>query len=265
MPARGGRGVLLGLAVAAAAAALAARLLGWGRPRAAVRLFLPEELARYRGGPEDPGLYLALLGRVYDVSSGRRHYEPGAHYRGFAGRDASRAFVTGDYSEAGLVDDVSDLSLSEMLTLQHWLSFYEKKYTFVGKVIGRFYGEDGLPTPELTHVEAMITKGLEASKQERKEKQQFPPCNAEWSAAKGSRFWCSQNSGGVSRDWIGVPRKLYKPGAKEPHCVCVRPTGPPSEQTPSDPTHRNHGDLDHPGLQEYPGCPPLATTCSFPL
>nr|KAF6415443.1 cytochrome b5 domain containing 2 [Molossus molossus] len=61
-----------------------------------------------------------------------------------------------------------------------------------GRVIGRFYGEDGLPTPELTQVEAMITKGLEANKQELKEKQKFPPCNAEWSAARGGRFWCSQ-------------------------------------------------------------------------
>ncbi|XP_062072425.1 neuferricin isoform X1 [Lepus europaeus] len=259
-----GRGLLLSLAVAAAAV-MAARLMGWWRPRASLRLFIPEELARYRGGPGDPGLYLALLGRVYDVSSGRRHYEPGAHYSGFAGRDASRAFVTGDYSEAGLVDDVSDLSFSEMLTLQNWLSFYEKNYVCVGRVIGRFYSEDGQPTPELTHVEAMITKGLEANKQEWKEKQKFPPCNTEWSAARGSRFWCSQHSGGVSRDWIGVPRKLYKPGAKEPHCVCVRTTGPPSEQMLDSPTHRNRGDLDHPGLQEYPGCPPLAITCSFPL
>lgn len=50
-----------------------------------------------------------------------------------AGRDASRAFVTGDYSEAGLVDDVSDLSFSEVLTLQNWLSFYEKNYELVGR------------------------------------------------------------------------------------------------------------------------------------
>lgn len=50
-----------------------------------------------------------------------------------AGRDASRAFVTGDYSEAGLVDDVADLSFSEVLTLQNWLSFYEKNYKFVGR------------------------------------------------------------------------------------------------------------------------------------
>lgn len=41
--------------------------------------------------------------------------------------------MTGDYSEGGLVDDVSDLSFSEMLTLQSWLSFYEKNYEFIGK------------------------------------------------------------------------------------------------------------------------------------
>lgn len=61
-----------------------------------------------------------------------------------------------------------------------------------GRVIGRFYGKDGLPTSELTQVEAMITKGLEANKQELKEKKKFPPCNTEWSSARGSRFWCSQ-------------------------------------------------------------------------
>ncbi|XP_012892432.1 PREDICTED: uncharacterized protein LOC106002053 [Dipodomys ordii] len=70
---------------AAAAAIMVAWLRGWCGARADLRLFTPEELARYRGGPGDPGLYLAFLGRVYDVSSGRRHYEPGAHYSGFAG------------------------------------------------------------------------------------------------------------------------------------------------------------------------------------
>lgn len=65
--------------------AMAAQLLGWWQPRAGFRLFIPEELARYRGGPGDPGLYLVLLGRVYDVPYGRKHYEPGSHYSGFAG------------------------------------------------------------------------------------------------------------------------------------------------------------------------------------
>ncbi|XP_029783480.1 neuferricin isoform X2 [Suricata suricatta] len=180
-------------------------------------------------------------------------------------RDASRAFVTGDRSAAGLVDHVSDLSSSEMLTLQSWLSFYEKNYKFVGRVIGRFYGEDGLPTPELTQAEAMIRRGAEAGRGAREEKRTFPPCNAEWSSSRGRRLWCSPESGGVSRDWTGVPRKLYKPGAKEPRCVCVRTTGPPSNQARGLPAHTNRGDLDHPHLEEYAGCPPLAVTCSFPL
>ncbi|MEJ1273214.1 neuferricin isoform X2 [Cricetulus griseus] len=259
-----GLGAVLSLVAAAAAAVLAVWLMDrWG-PRAGLRLFVPEELARYRGGPGDPGLYLALLGRVYDVSSGRKHYEPGAHYSGFAGRDASRAFVTGDYSEAGLVDDVTGLSSSEILILHKWLSFYQKNYVFVGRLVGRFYGEDGLPTSELTQVEAIVTKGMEANEQQQRDKQKFPPCNAEWSSAKGSRLWCSQKSGGVNRDWIGVPRKLYKPGAKEPHCVCVRTTGPPSDQQ-NNPRHSNRGDLDNPNLEEYTGCSPLATECSFPV
>ncbi|XP_052612153.1 neuferricin isoform X5 [Peromyscus californicus insignis] len=188
-----GLGVVLSL-VAAAAAVMAMWLVDWWGPCPGLRLFVPEELARYRGGPGDPGLYLALLGRVYDVSSGRRHYEPGAHYSGFAGRDASRAFVTGDFSEAGLVDDVTGLSSSEILILQNWISFYEKNYVFVGRLVGRFYGEDGLPTPELTQVEALVAKGAEASEQQQREKHRFPPCNAEWSSAKGSRVWCSQKS-----------------------------------------------------------------------
>lgn len=50
-----------------------------------------------------------------------------------SGRDASRAFVTGDFSEAGLNDDVSDLSPSQIVALYDWLAFYQKDYTPVGK------------------------------------------------------------------------------------------------------------------------------------
>ena len=38
------------------------------------------------------------------------------------------------------------------------------------------------------------------------EKQMFPPCNVEWSQAEGSRLWCTNKSGGISRDWVGRPR-----------------------------------------------------------
>uniref|UniRef100_K7GCQ6 Cytochrome b5 domain containing 2 n=1 Tax=Pelodiscus sinensis TaxID=13735 RepID=K7GCQ6_PELSI len=178
----------------------------------------------------------------------------------FPGKDASRAFVTGDFTSAGLVDDVSGLSPSELLTVQHWLSFYSKNYLFVakGKLVGRFYDENGAPTEALEQANAVIEEGLKLKGQNNK----FPLCNSEWSLASGSRFWCSKqsHSGGVKRDWIGVPRKLYKPGSSDSHCVCVRTTGPPSGQLDST-EHSDRGDLDNPNLQEYKGCHPLADWC----
>jgi hypothetical protein len=44
----------------------------------------------------DTRLLLSLLGHVFDVAGGEEFYGPGEHYRGFVGRDASRAFVTGE-------------------------------------------------------------------------------------------------------------------------------------------------------------------------
>ncbi|XP_025919467.1 neuferricin isoform X1 [Apteryx rowi] len=253
---------------AAAAAVLclgAACLLGRGfDPRAWLpgggRLLRAAELARYRGAEGEPGLYLALLGRVFDVQRGRRHYGPGGAYSGLSGKDATRAFVTGDFSPTGLVDDVSELSPLEMLAVQSWLSFYSSNYVFVGKLVGRFYDESGAPTEALRQAEAAIEEGLKFKAESDQRKQQFPPCNSEWSSAGGSRFWCSKQSGGVNRDWIGVPRKLYVPGSRGSRCVCVRTTGPPSGQLDS-PEHRDRGDLDNPHLEEYEGCHPLAEWC----
>ncbi|XP_074046649.1 neuferricin [Macrotis lagotis] len=147
-----------------------------------------------------------------------------------------------------------------MLLLRDWLRFYEDNYVCVGKLIGRFYKENGEPTPALILAEATMAQGVLAREIKNQQKQQFPACNSEWSAASAGRFWCSPQSGGVTRDWTGVPRKLYQPGRKKPRCVCVRTTGPPTDQTTSG-SHGDRGDLDNPNLQEYSGCPLLASSC----
>ncbi|NXG04750.1 NEUFC protein, partial [Sakesphorus luctuosus] len=242
---------LLGLGLAA--------LLGRGfEPRQ--RLLSARDLRRYRGAPGDPGLYLALLGRVFDVQRGRRHYGPGGAYSALAGRDATRAFATGDFTPAGLVDDVSSLSPRELLSIQGWLSFYSDNYDPVGKLVGRYYDGNGAPTEALREAEAAMEEALKLQADSEQRKQQFPPCNSEWSSAKGTRFWCSRQSGGVSRDWAGVPRRLYRPGSQGRDCVCVRSTGPPWGHPPST-QHSDRGDLDDPHLEEYEGCHPLAEQC----
>lgn len=43
----------------------------------------------------------SILGEVFDVSKGEKYYGKKGAYKGFVGRDASRAFITGDFSEVG--------------------------------------------------------------------------------------------------------------------------------------------------------------------
>ncbi|XP_010141662.1 PREDICTED: neuferricin [Buceros rhinoceros silvestris] len=146
-----------------------------------------------------------------------------------------------------------------MLAVPSWLSFYGDNYEPVGKLVGRFYDENGAPTEALRQAEAAIEEALKFQAESEQRKQQFPLCNSEWSS-KGSRFWCSRQSGGVSRDWTGVPRKLYQPGSRGSRCVCVRTTGPPWGQ-PDSAEHDDRGDLDNPHLEEYSGCHPLGQQC----
>ncbi|KAG7174676.1 Neuferricin-like [Homarus americanus] len=192
------------------------------------RLFTPEQLKKYDGRDGNRGPYLALLGRV-------------------------RAFVSGDFTEAGLNDDVSGLTSADYIGLDDWVKFYDKDYKYVGKLIGRYYDEKGEPTSYYFDLQRWISESYSHRDSEDKEKKMFPPCNSEWSADSGSRVWCTKRSGGVQRDWAGVPRKLYSPGQPKPRCACVKGFGAPSHD-PNRMPHDNRGDLDNPHVEEYAGC-----------
>jgi predicted heme/steroid binding protein len=159
----GARCPTLHLAAALLAICAALRLLGRGAPPTPLptppspppkraprdRLFTPVELARHASGSAD-GVYLAILGTVVDVSTGGEFYNPGMEYEHFAGRDASMAFLTGDYA-SDLTDDLSALaSDDEYLTIVGWHAFYEEhaNYTIEGRLAGgAFYDADGAATP----------------------------------------------------------------------------------------------------------------------
>ena len=53
------------------------------------------------------------MGDVYDVSAGRLHYGVGGPYHFFAGRDASRAYVTGCF-KTHLTHDTRGLSETQL-------------------------------------------------------------------------------------------------------------------------------------------------------
>lgn len=124
-------------------------------------------------------------------------------------------------------------------------------------VSGLFYDDQGSPTQHNTDLQTWTEQAHRDREQNDVEKRMFPPCNVEWSQAEGSRYWCTQKSGGITREWRGVPRKLFYPG-QQPRCACVRNSGAPS----IDPGAKsNRGDLDSPHVKEYPGCDPSNWEC----
>jgi hypothetical protein len=48
-------------------------------------LFTKDELAKYDGGSNSRGLFISILGSVFDVAKGEQHYGPGGSYNVFAG------------------------------------------------------------------------------------------------------------------------------------------------------------------------------------
>lgn len=58
-----------------------------------------DELALYNGTDPSLPIYLAINGTIFDVSASPAFYGPGGSYHFFAGKDGTRAFVTGCFRE----------------------------------------------------------------------------------------------------------------------------------------------------------------------
>jgi predicted heme/steroid binding protein len=142
-------------------------------------LLTPAQLALYNGTDPKLPIYLALNGSIYDVSASPHLYGPGGGYGFFAGKDATRAFVTGCFEEdlvgdlRGVeemfipVDDEEEVNMENKEarrarklrrerevrearrkvfdTVEGWRKMFDGgkggKYFWVGKVVGQEWGE----------------------------------------------------------------------------------------------------------------------------
>ena len=75
------------------------------------------------------------MGHVYDVSANKRTYGPGGGYAFFAGKDASRAYVTGCF-KLHLPHDTRGFDDEQMDQLAGWKQFFDdnKDYPHIGYV-----------------------------------------------------------------------------------------------------------------------------------
>lgn len=95
-----------------------------------------DELRQYDGKGPDKRVCIAILGRVYDCSKSYHFYGPEGTYRNFAGHDATRALAKFDVLAVKEEwDDVSDLSKSEMSSVEEWKEQFEERYDFVGRLV----------------------------------------------------------------------------------------------------------------------------------
>ncbi|KAF1985105.1 cytochrome b5 [Aulographum hederae CBS 113979] len=76
------------------------------------------ELAKYDGKDPDLPILIAINATIFDVSSGRSFYGPGGHYNHFAGRDATRAWVTTCFEPEHLTWDLKGV---EEMFAPRWL------------------------------------------------------------------------------------------------------------------------------------------------
>lgn len=108
-----------------------------------------------------------------------------------SGIDGTRAFVTGEFDEKGLIDDISGLSPLQLGELEDWVKFYKNDYTYVGKLIGRYYTREGSPTKDWYHYQKKLGERDLIKAEQRKLEQQFPGCNSQWTEATQGKVYCS--------------------------------------------------------------------------
>lgn len=169
------------------------------------------------------------------------------------GKDASVAFITGEFekdSDPNRVYDDDDvlkyLKPQEIYSIHQWKQFYDKDYTFVGLLTGRFYGYDGQKTEYMQKVDQQIEIAIAEKEQQQALREKYPPCNIEWKEESGTRVWCSNRSGGIDRDFVGMPRKFYEVGKPDYRCACV-----PNDR------------LEDQRLKEYENCDRRSIECFY--
>lgn len=95
----------------------------------------PQQLAGFDGSDPSKPLYIAVRGKIYDVSAGRSFYGPGGPYAVFAGKECSRALAFMKVTPEDCSDDLTGATEAQMQTLADWESKFVQKYGVVGLVV----------------------------------------------------------------------------------------------------------------------------------
>ncbi|MBA0839957.1 hypothetical protein Goarm_005641, partial [Gossypium armourianum] len=88
----------------------------------------PQQLIQFNGSDPSKPIYVAINGRIYDVTAGKSFYGPGGAYAMFAGKDASRALAKMSKNEEDVCPNLDGLSEKEMDVLNDWVKKFEANF-----------------------------------------------------------------------------------------------------------------------------------------
>lgn len=97
------------------------------------RKFTLQELVQYDGSDASKPLFMSLLGRVYDVSSGKESFGPGGPYAAFAGHDATYNLAVMTLKKQTVDTFEYVLEPDDKECLADWISYFDNHY---GKPLG---------------------------------------------------------------------------------------------------------------------------------
>lgn len=205
------------------------------------RVFTVRELGAYDGAAR-PEIYLSIMGRVFDVSTGAEYYAVGESYACFAARDASLAFVTGGFDD-DRTDDVSSLTGKQLAELASWVNgTYHDKYVYRGVLGGGyFFDATGRSTPAGRAVARKIADEARRAELREADARRFPRCSSRRSAVEA---YVACKGGRVPRR-----RRLAGDDDEPERCACAAPDAADAA-----------GGL----LDVYAGCAPDAAKCDLP-
>ncbi|OAE23083.1 hypothetical protein AXG93_1544s1190 [Marchantia polymorpha subsp. ruderalis] len=210
------------------------------------KLWNSEELAKYNGSDPKLPILLGIMGSEVFLmcpKAGTTMDRKGVIHISPEEMQVGHSFLAISLVGDGLSDSLEGLSALQVKSIMDWHKFFENstKYIYVGKLVGRFYDESGLPTKEFVRATRLASRGERLVKEQKEDESRFPSCNSRWNPQQGGEVWCTT---GYPRIAERISDGLYK-GAVETRCACFE----------EDVMNKRKG------LREYDGCPPLSQRC----
>lgn len=86
-------------------------------------------------GVQNPRIFVAIKGTIFDVTRNAASYGPGKGYSVFVAKDASRALAKSSLKPEDAVPYYQDLSPKELKVLEDWYTYFSFRYNVVGRLV----------------------------------------------------------------------------------------------------------------------------------